>query len=293
MKSFSNSSQYNQLTQSYVQKPFTIFNLLLSTCLSKSNEESEIIDLTVSNTQNELLETQLNIMHLLFLRKTQRPIVRQDYSRYEIEFVDFIRSNEKCIASVVKLLPSINSLNYIVANRKSFYPYGTIKTYEILSMLLKTKEAFEQYVELQKFSLVDLLQMVKNLIESNEIDEIGDPMWKFINAHLLYHRSNTQQFSKEIIALLIKSAQQNAQPYKTCNLRCTATETLSILSEYFASSIVSADHLIQYVDLIFMLLRDDDVNVRNQTAEIVLDLITERYETSSKLNKKQGKHEKI
>lgn len=257
--------------------------MLLSICLESTQEDLPVVSVHVSNTHHEVLETQLNIWHLVLSRGSDESLDRRDVSRYEIEFTNFVASNEKFKKVVVfKLLPPVHYLYTIMENRKQFYPFGTIKSYEILSLLLKLPAAFEECPALRKLSVDELLKIIRQLEDSDEIDEIKNPMWKFINAHLSYHQMSFENFDTERLSLVLTSIKMNTQPYKSTIMRRTATETLSLLGPYFTQSNVSIEHLIRYAELLLALLRDGDVCIRNRAAEIVLDVI-------QKGNNKYGK----
>lgn len=278
----SDSNLYNRLTQSYAQKSFTIFNMLLSICLELTADDLPVVNVKVSNTHHEVLETQLNIWHLMLLRGSDENLDCRDVSRYEIEFTNFVGRNEKFEKIVFKLLPSVHYLYTVMENRKQFYPFGTIKAYEILSLLLKSPAAFEENPELRRLSVDELLKAIRQLEDCDEIDEIKNPMWRFINAHLLHHQICFENFDNERLSLVLTSIKTNTQPYKSTILRRTATETLSLLGSYFTQSNASIELLIRFAELLLTLLRDGDVSIRNRAAEIVMGL-------NQKGNSKQGK----
>lgn len=288
LEGLSDASQYNQLTQSYVQKPFTIFNLLLSIILQSTEEDLPVINVTVRNTPNELLETQLNIWHLMLLQREKKSFASQDFSRHEIEFVDFLGNDSKHQENVSKLLPPVSHLYYIIQNRAHFYPFGFIKAYEILSLLLAPSNAFENCSDLKKVTIEQLLKMMLDM--NNEIDETIDPMWKFINAQLLHHRADVLGLNDEQLLTVVASIRSNTQAFRCASLRRTGTETLWISSMHFAKPGVSLEMLKEYVDLLLMLLRDDDICIRNRTSDIIMDLLLDRDDyTILKKNSKQGK----
>lgn len=269
----SDSSLYNQLTLSYAQKSFTIFNILLSICIESVDEDVPVVNVPVSNTYHEVLETQLNICHLMLLRESGESLDSRDVSPYEIDFTNFVGSNEKFKKFVFKLLPSAHYLYAIMENRKQFYPFEMIKAYEILSLLLQSPAAFEENSQLKRLSVDELLKIIRQLEDCDEIDEIKNSIWRYINAHLAHHQISFENFDNERLSLVLTSIKTNTQSYKSSIIRRTATETLSLLGSYFTKSNVSIEHLICYAELLLTLLRDDDICIRNRAAQIVMGLI--------------------
>lgn len=247
--------------------------MLLSICLESTEENLPVLNVQVSNTHHEVLETQLNIWHLMLLRGSEDSSDSRDVYHYEIEFTNFVGSNEKLEKVVFNLLPAVHYLYTIMENRKQFYPFGTIKAYEILSLLLKSPAAFEQNSELRRLSVDELLQIIRQLEDCDEIDEIKNPMWRFINAHLSYHQISCENFDTEKLSFVLSSIKTNTQSYKSTIMRRAATETLSLLGSYFTKSNDSIEFLIRYAELLLTLLRDADVCIRNRAAEIVMNLI--------------------
>lgn len=256
--------------------------MLLSNCLQSTDENLPVVTIKILNTHHEVLETQLNVWHLILLRGSDESLDCRDVSRYEIEFSNFVERNEKFEKNLFNLLPSVHYLYTVMENRKQYYPFGTIKAYEILSLLLKSPTAFEVNPELRRLSVDELLKSIRQLEDCDEIDEIKSSMWRFINAHLSHHRISFQNFDNERFSLVLTSIKTNTQPYKSTILRRTATETLSLLGSYFTQSNASIELLIRFAELLLTLLRDGDVSIRNRAAEIVMGLI-------QKGNNKHGK----
>lgn len=267
------SSQYDQLTQSYVQKPFTIFNLLLSINF-EHKEDLPLIPQIVSNTQSELLETQLNIKHLILQQKIRNSDANQDLARYEIEFVDYLNAKPHLKSKVHDLLPSITDLYYIIDHKNDFYPFGVIKAFEILSIILQSNEN----AKLRQLTIDELLAMMKSTVDGEEIDEVCDSTWKYINAQLKQNHINILNIGSEAIVRIVSYARSMCHSHKLLSLRQTATETISIITKYFTCASIDLDLLIDFVDLLLGLLRDDDLDIRNQVSEIVMKLIDENDE---------------
>lgn len=277
LKSFANPTLYNQLTRSYVQKPFTLFNFLLSTCHNTSIDELGIVSVPITNTQTELLETQLNVWHLLLLQKCGMSIAGYDFSRNEIELVKFVGDDTNRAEILLSLLPSVSYLYHIIENEKEYYPFGVVKSYEILGIILGNPNEFDKKRELKEISIDEVMEMIKELSKMDEIDEITEPKWKYINAQILHHTgSNEKKLLKtdEINLLMILSIiRRNTQPHKSASLRQIATNTLTLLIPTFMGSNISIDNFINLMDLVLRLLRDDDLDVRNQNAKNVMIII--------------------
>lgn len=270
IEQFTNGNQYGKLTQSYVQKAFTLFNLLLSINFAKESNQPPITNTLVSNTQKELIETQLNIKYLLLCQSYEKRVLSHDYSRYEIELVRFVAGNELHVKIIQNLLPSTKNLYSILHNENEFYPFGVIKAYEILSLLASTPDAFEVDSELNNLTAKQLLKLMATASEQEGIDEITEAMWKYISAQLKH--IDPLQFTAEQISNIILHLRNSAQSYRSPGLRRTVTEIFSIIVKYFVKT-NNLELLINFTELLLSLLRDDDVYVRNRTSEIVMDLI--------------------
>lgn len=275
VESFAQSDQYGQLTQSYIQKTFTIFNLLLSSNIAlgeNSPNELPVVSSSNSITQNELIETLLNVKYLTLCHSTNTTIANYELSHYEIELVSFLVRNQRIGENMIKLLPSIDDLYQIIDHSREFYPFGVIRAYEILSMLITLPDAFERNTELKRIGINDLMAVMTAAADEDGVDEVADSMWKFINAHLGHCNVQPSHIATEQIANIISHLRNITSSYKSSSLRQTATETFSIICTYFAHT-TNLELLIEFVELLLCLLRDDDVHVRNRTSEIVMELI--------------------
>lgn len=270
---FVQSNQYDHLTQSYVQKLFTIFNLLISSNCSCDENEHMAILVMVSNSQNELIETQLNIKYLLLNRSILQNLnASHEFSRYEIELVRFFEQNPSYHKNAVKLLPSIQDLYYIIDHPRQFYPFGVIKAFEILSMLIAADGKFQQtYPELKRLTINELEGIIQATRQEDDVDEVADAMWKFVIAHLNHCKINSSSISAEQISNIIVQLRSITCCYRSSDLRQTAIEVLAIITKYFEKT-QDLTLLIEFAELLLSLLRDDDANVRNRTSEIVMNL---------------------
>lgn len=271
---FAQSNQYGQLTQSYVQKPFTIFNLLISSICFGGNEnmsdDLQTICVMVANTQNELIETQLKIQYLLLNRSIEQKLeASHDFSRYEIELVRFLGQNESYCTNALKLLPSTQALYYIIDHPRQFYPFGVIKAYEILSMLIVFQRPS---FDVKKLTINELERVIEAIQQEDGVDEVAEAMWKYVNAHLGHCEIGLSSISTEQISNILVHLRGATSCYRTSDLRQTAVEVLASIIKYFTETQDLAV-LIEFADLLLSLLRDDVVHVRNHTAEIVMDLV--------------------
>lgn len=269
------SNQYNQSTQSYIQKSFTIFNLLISSNIEQTQNGSNELPMILSvnsNTSNELIETQLNIKYLLLSQSHQRSLDSHDFSRYEIDLVRFFERNHRINTELSKLLPSINDLYYIISHPKQYYPFGVIRAYEILSSLLSLSDSFEKYAELKRLSINELEEIMDATKKEENVDDVADSMWKFITAHLNHCDIQPSNITTKQIANILAHLRNITQCYKSYSLRQTSTEVFATIIRYFENT-VDLELLIDFAELILSLLRDDDADVRNRTSEIVMDLV--------------------
>lgn len=275
----SQANQYSQLTQSYVQKPFTIFNLFISSvCASRTGENSKLESILVSNTQNELIETQLNIQYLLLNPSIlQTTVADREFSRYEIGLVRFLEQNECNRRNVMELLPSIPDLYYVIDHPQECYPFGVIKAYEILSMLIRQNG---ESSELKKLTIDELEKVINAAAhQGNDVDEVADATWKYVIAQLNRCEIDSATISTEQMANMIEHLRNITCCYRSPDLRQTATEAIATITSYFKRT-ENLAFLIEFAELLLSLLRDDDAHVRNRTSEIVMDLIRENGDQS-------------
>lgn len=286
---FAQSNQYGQLTQSYVQKPFTVFNLLISSICFEGDTNigngSQIVPITVSNTQNELIETQLNIEYLLLNRSIlQKLNASHEYTRYEIELVRFFVENECYCENAMKLLPTTHDLYYIIDHPQQFYPLGVIKTYENLSMLIARDSTIQKMsLKLKKLTINELERVIEDTHQEDDVDDVAEAMWKYVIAHLSHCKISQSSISVKQISNMIIHLRSITCCYRSADLRQTAIEVLAVIISYFNES-QDLTLLLEFAELLLSLLRDDDVHVRNRTSEIVMDLV--------RLNEKQIQFEK-
>lgn len=274
LKTFAESDQYGQLTQSYVQKTFSIFNLLIASNLVNGQSDSNtlpVVSVGISNTQFELIETHLNIKYLLLCEFEKKSVDSSEFSRYEIELMRFLKRNPQTIERVSSLLPSITELYYIIEHPAPFYPFGVIKAYEILSILIAKVDAIESHRALKMLKINEMEHLILATNREEDVDDVADAMWKFIAAHLSLCQIHPSHVTIQQITNIIAHLRNITECYKSADLRQTATHVLAIVSKYFAET-SNLETLIDFGELLLKLLRDDDPCVRNQAAEIAMEL---------------------
>lgn len=213
-------SAFNQLTQSYVQKSFTIFNLFVSTALASADGENKTVKLSVQRTHHELLETQLNVWHLILLKRNRLQINTSEYARIELDFATFVSRDDTLSVAVLKLLPSIDQLYYVIANRQiSFHPFATIKAYHILSLSLRTPNAFETLAGLRQPTIAELLPLMSEASNDLETDDVANAIWKFINAHLGIKHTHLDTVDGDVMKQILTRVRHISQSDKSNELR--------------------------------------------------------------------------
>lgn len=271
-------NQYGQLTQSYVQKPFTIFNILISSICCDGDGDSaddlQTVPVTVANTQNEVIETQLNIQYLLLKGlKLPEQSASHKFSRYEIALVRAISPNDRYCSNAMKLLPSAGNLYYIIDHPRQFYPFGVIKAYEILSMLISSDGKFKSIsFDLKRLTINRLEAVMSETHQADDVDDVAEAMWKYVIAHLNRCEVSQTSVSTEQISNMIIHLRSITCCYRSSHLRSTAIELLHVVAKYFTET-QDLTLLIEFAELLLSLLRDDDIYVRNRTSEIAMDLV--------------------
>lgn len=214
-------SAFNQLTQSYVQKSVTIFNLFVSTTLPTVDDNNHaLVKLPVKRTHHELLETQLNVWHLILLKRSGLEVNSNEYARIELDFAEFVcRDGVRC-AAVFALLPSIDQLYFVIANRQSsFHPFATVKAFHILSILLFAPNAFESLTGLRRTTIDELLSLMRDASSDIEIDDVANAIWRFINGHLASDYMNLGAGDGDVMKQILTHVGHITQSYKSNELR--------------------------------------------------------------------------
>lgn len=276
-----NPNTYNRLTQAYIQKSFTILNLAVSAIVIKEfphvagDLDKHLSKITVSNTSNELLETQLNVLHLLILKTNKLEFNSDEYTSIEVDFVDFLLEYGNNNASTfLNLLPDSNDLYYILSQRELFYPFGTVKAFSILSIWMNHIESTDKII-MKEIPLIDLIKLLQSAATDSEIDDISNAVCKFINGYFKAQHLNLATVSSVEFMDILMCLKHISQAYKTSDLRLTAAEMTSTLHKYIFKQPIHINRLISFVSILLSLLRDDSVLVRNRASDIVLEIIGE------------------
>lgn len=199
---------------------FTIFNLFVSTTLTSANNEKEIIKLPVERTHHELLETQLNVWHLILLKRNGLEITANEYARIELDFAEFVSRDDALSAAVFKLLPSIDQLYFVITNRhNSYHPFATIKAFHILSILLQAPNAFETDDGLKETTIGELLSLMGDASTDIEIDDVANAVWKFINGHLARKYIRLDLVDRDVMRQILAHVRHISQSHKSNELR--------------------------------------------------------------------------
>lgn len=268
------ANQYQDLTRSYVRKSFTIFNLLLSACFAEVDKT--VITQPIGITGYGVLETQLNIMLLIWRKTACIPLNYLDVHMHETEFVDYLETNEK-LESIDGLLPSIEDLYRIIRCKNEYHSYSVIKAYEILSIVLHQSVVNDRDINIECLTINQLIELMNSTLDENVIDDVSTPIWKYINAQLLRNRDNGDNIDEKMVWNIIKNIRNMCSPEKLPDLRRTAAETISlVLAKYIGHKLsTNLDLLINICDLLLGLLHDDDMRVRNRASEIIMTLVSE------------------
>lgn len=203
-----------------MQKSFTIFNLYVSAKLADVAAEHETIKLPVKRTHHELLETQLNVWHLILLKRNGFEINSNEYARNELDLVEFVSGDDALCAAVVKLLPTIDQLYFLIANRQSsLHQFATIKAFHILSISLQTPNAFASLPGLRQTTVGTLLSLMRDASSDIEIDEVANAIWKFINAHLGSTSIHMNSVDGDLMGQILTHVRHISQSHKSNELR--------------------------------------------------------------------------
>lgn len=206
LTNINDGSTFNRLTESYIRKAFTIFELILSQ--SKEYSTTEI--------QRETIITQLNILHLILLKSNDLPLPKQEFIKIEIDFADFVIRYDD-VERVLKSLPKFIDLKTSQYLRNELHPFGTIKAFEIMSIMLKTPDTFHIRNELQHFTSIELLALMNEAADDDEIDEIAVAKWKFVNSVLIHF--DVGKFTKDEMKEILRNLRQISSPCKRSDLR--------------------------------------------------------------------------
>lgn len=277
---------YQELTRSYVQKSFTIFNILVSANISDEHRPV-IITQPITTSNYELLETQLNIKLLIWRHKANMETKLSDIGSRELELINYLVKNRK-LDYIEALLPTTKELLKILDHNESFCPFTLIKTYEVLSIISSLSVQNGLRSDVTKMNITQMIEIMESTEADNIIDELSESIWKYINAQ--FHYINIDGLSDGDIMNLTGYIRAKCHSQKLSGLRLQAAETIYILISkrrmYFQAKLGNLDVLIDICDLLLGLLRDDDAHIRNYSAQTIMQLINRPDSTESQNGKK-------
>lgn len=263
---------YQELIRPYVQKSFTIFNILLSANISDEHMPV-IITQPITTTNYELLETQLNIKLLIWRRKANMDPRSSDIGSCELELINYLVKNRK-LDYIEEFLPTTKDLFKILDHKNSFCPFTLVKAYDVLSIILHLSIQSELCSDMRKMTITQLIELMKST-DVDTVDELSESVWKYLNAQL--HYVNVDGLKDGDIKNITRYIRANCHPKRLSGLRLQAAETIYILIskrlEFFQDRLENIDHLIDICDLLLGLLRDDDAHIRNYSAQTIMQLI--------------------
>lgn len=194
--------------------------MFVSITLSAVNSDNETIKRLVKRTHYELLETQLNVWHLILLKQSGLNINSNEYARIEMDFAEYVSRDDVLSAAVIKLLPSIDQLYFVISNRQiSFHPFATIKAYHILSILLETPVTFESLAELRQTTIAEQFSLMLEASSDIVSDDVSNAIWKFINAHLRCKHIYLDSVNGDVMKRVLTHVRNICQSYKSNELR--------------------------------------------------------------------------
>lgn len=176
---------------------------------------------TINTSTYENIEVQLNILLLTLHQKYGVQFENQDFSSQEIDVASFIAKNAAASNKIIdELLLSIDQLHYIAENRQLFYPFGTIKSYAALSILLSQSNAGQMQNAYGKFGNFDeLLSLMKSVSADTEIDDVSNAAWEFINSILASGGLNLEHAGSDRWLTVLSCLQHISLTYKSADLR--------------------------------------------------------------------------
>lgn len=208
---FVNANNYNRLTQSYLRKPFALFELLLHHILPQTDA---ITSVATDLKTYEHIETATNVLLLLFCHKNHIEFDKQDFSPLEIDFVAFLCRDGRQLANLYAHLPTVDELYTIAGNRDVFYPFGTIKAYTALSILIDSDSH-----AIKQLNLEQVLTLMKSVSTDREIDDVANATWKYLNSILLRSHIDLRSANECHLEEIVSHLSHVSQTYKSAELR--------------------------------------------------------------------------
>lgn len=199
----------------YVKKSYNLLKLLLSEILTDSPPP------TINTSTYENIEVPLNILLLTLHQKYGVQFENQDFSSQEIDVASFIVKNAAASNKIFdKRLLNMDQLHFIAENRHQFYPFGTIKSYTALSILLSQSNAGQTPNAYGKYGSFDeLLSLMKSISVDTEIDDVSNAAWEFINSILASGELNLEHIGNDRWLAVLSCLQHITLTYKSAELR--------------------------------------------------------------------------
>lgn len=170
----------------------------------------------------EQIETGLNVLLLILCRKHRIDYEKQDFSQLEIDFVSYyLTRNGETWEAIQSRLPGINDLYSIAENRSVFYPFGTIKSYTALSILISSETAslVDDNDFLKTIDLKTMLLLMKSVSNDREIDDVTNATWKFANSVLATGKADFKSATENELLEIISHLYNISYTYKLAQLR--------------------------------------------------------------------------
>lgn len=167
----------------------------------------------------EQSETTTNVLLLLLCRKHDIEYEKQDFSPQDIDFVSYLMENDGTdTAKVYAQLPDVNMLYAIADNREVFYPFGTIKAHTALSILINAQADLAR-----QSSLEQILTLMESASTDQEIDDVANATWKYVNSILTSGQVELLTASDSQLAKVLLCLRHISQTYKSSDLRWVST----------------------------------------------------------------------
>lgn len=195
----------------------------------------------------EYIKTVLTAIEMI-LRPTQR-----EYSEFS-DFVSYLTTQE--IAALQMGLRDADTLKtelYRLIDTPIFFPYCTIACYSVLCELPVDCRPIEELCQL--------------LVQCDGMpDEVKEIILKYVMTRLHKHRLISTKF----IAILLPYIQQMSQPNCLNELRLVAAQFVCHIVNNWSDQIQSQTMAMQLFGILFTLVSDDDSDVRDIIAELVV-----------------------
>lgn len=218
----------------------------------------------------EQVETASNVLLLLLCRKHGIEFDKHDFAPLEIDFVSYLTNDAHHLDRIFERLPNVDTLYAVAENRNTFYPFGTIKAYTALSILINSQSDL-----IGQFQLEQVIALAQSASNDREIDDVANATWKFVHSLLASGRVDVLVASESQLWEIMQCLHHLSQTYKSAELRFTAANIISIISRPILKAPQNPKLLINFSELVLILLRDDCVAVRNRISDFVFELVNQ------------------